>query len=218
MRHRCASSDAHRHFPQQVTARLRFMQVEPRGKSHWSRSQGPPLSVRACYRDRRTVLCSRATAGHVEAVFRRRPPRFCAVPWPNSCDWRRKVAKIAVEDASAVGWPRSSFGPRSSCIFAERSTCGSVGVSHDDESDVYFVLQRTYRATCEADASTRERRKTTRTILSEFAVFMLLITRTNSGRLVQPLQPTAAQRSLLQRLGLSTPAQLLSHRLPRPPR
>ena len=82
---------------------------------------------------------------------------------------------------------------------------------------LYFVLQRTYRSTCEEDAPTKERRKTTRTILSEFAVFMLLITRTSSGRIVQPLQPTAVQRSLLQRLGLSTPSQLLSHRLPRPP-
>jgi transposase len=82
---------------------------------------------------------------------------------------------------------------------------------------LYFVLQRTYRATCQVDAPTRERRKTTRTILSEFAVFMLLVTRTNSGRIVQPLQPTPEQRALLQRLGLATPAQLLSHRLPRPP-
>lgn len=82
---------------------------------------------------------------------------------------------------------------------------------------LYFVLQRTYRSTCEEDAPTKERRKTTRTILSEFAVFMLLITRMSSGRIVQPLQPTAVQRSLLQRLGLSTPAQLLSYRLPRPP-
>ena len=82
---------------------------------------------------------------------------------------------------------------------------------------LYFVLQRTYRATCEEDAPTRERRKTSRTILSEFAVFMLLITRTNAGRIVQPLQPTPVQRALLQRLSLSTPAQLLSQRLPRPP-
>ena len=82
---------------------------------------------------------------------------------------------------------------------------------------LYFVLQRTYRSTCEEDDTTKERRKTTRTILSEFAVFMLLITRTSSGRIVQPLQPTAVQRLLLQRLGLSTPARLLSHRLPRPP-
>ena len=81
---------------------------------------------------------------------------------------------------------------------------------------LYFVLQRTYRATCRDDAPTRERRKTTRTILSEFAVFMLLVTRTDDGRLVQPLQPTPEQRAVLQRLGLSTPAQLLSRRLPRP--
>ena len=33
----------------------------------------------------------------------------------------------------------------------------------------------------------------------------------------EALQPSPEQRSLLQRLGLSTPAQLLSHRLPRPP-
>lgn len=82
---------------------------------------------------------------------------------------------------------------------------------------LYFVLQRTYRATCEEDAPAKERKTTTRTILSEFAVFMLLITRTNVGRIVQPLQPNAIQRALLQRLGLSTPAQLLSRRLPRPP-
>jgi transposase len=83
---------------------------------------------------------------------------------------------------------------------------------------LYFVLQRTYRTTCETDAPTRERRKTTRTILSEFAVFTLLVTRTKSGRIVQPLQPTLEQRVLLQRLGLSTPAQILRHRLPSPPR
>ena len=82
---------------------------------------------------------------------------------------------------------------------------------------LYFVLQRTYRATCAEDAPTKERRKTTRTILSEFAVFMLLITRTASGRIVQPLQPNPMQRALLQRLGLLTPAQILCHRLPRPP-
>jgi transposase len=83
---------------------------------------------------------------------------------------------------------------------------------------LYFALQRTYRATCEEDASTKERRTTTRTILSEFAVFTLLITRTRSGRIVQPLQPSPEQRELLQRLGLSTPAHILSQRLPRPPR
>jgi transposase len=82
---------------------------------------------------------------------------------------------------------------------------------------LYFVLQRTYRATCEEDAPTKERRTTTRTILSEFAVFMVLVTHSPCGRIVQPLQPNATQRALLQRLGLSTPAQLLSHRLPRPP-
>lgn len=82
---------------------------------------------------------------------------------------------------------------------------------------LYFVLQRAYRATCDDDASTRERRTTTRTILSEFAVYILLITRTPTGRIVQPLQLTDVQRRLLQRLKLPTPAQLLSRRLPREP-
>lgn len=82
---------------------------------------------------------------------------------------------------------------------------------------LYFVLQWTYRSTCDEDAPTKERRTTTRTILAEFGVFMLLITRTDSGRIVRPLQPNPAQRALLQRLNLSTPAQLLCHRLPRPP-
>lgn len=82
---------------------------------------------------------------------------------------------------------------------------------------LYFVLQRTYRATCEEDASAKERRTTTRTIFSEFAVFTLLVTQINEGYIVQPLQPNASQRALLQRLGLSTPAQLLSRRLPRSP-
>jgi transposase len=82
---------------------------------------------------------------------------------------------------------------------------------------LYFVLQRTYRASCEEDASTKERRTTTRTILSEFAVYMVLVTNSACGRIVQPLQPNATQRVLLQRLGLSTPAQVLSRRLPRLP-
>ena len=83
---------------------------------------------------------------------------------------------------------------------------------------LYFVLQRIYRESCEADAPTRQRRKTTRTILSEFAVFTLLVTRTPSGKIVQPLQPNETQRELLKRLELFTPAQLLSKKLPRQPR
>ena len=82
---------------------------------------------------------------------------------------------------------------------------------------IYFVLQRKYRETADDDAPTKERRKTSRTILSEFAVYVLLVRREGSDRVVQPLQPTAQQRTILQRLGLSTPAQLLSQRLPRPP-
>lgn len=67
----------------------------------------------------------------------------------------------------------------------------------------------TYRAACEYDAPTKERRTTTRTILSEFAVFVVLVTHSARGRIVQPLQPNATQRALLRRLGLATPAQMV---------
>ena len=82
---------------------------------------------------------------------------------------------------------------------------------------LYFILQRTYRSTCEKDAPKKERRTTTRTILSEFNVYIVLVTKTDLGRLVQPLQPTPTQRTLLRRLNLTTVAQILSNRLPRPP-
>jgi len=82
---------------------------------------------------------------------------------------------------------------------------------------LYFTIQRTYRATCEEDATAKERRTTTKSILSEFAVFAVLIMHTKIGRVVQPLQPNRKQRDILRRLSLPTPAQILCNRLPRAP-
>lgn len=82
---------------------------------------------------------------------------------------------------------------------------------------IYFLLQRMYRETMEDDAPAKESRTTSQTILREFAVYTLLIHRTKYGREVQPTQLNGRQREILQRLGLSTPAQILCSRLARPP-
>ena len=82
---------------------------------------------------------------------------------------------------------------------------------------LYFLLQRLYRQTVPADAKPKEQRTTTRTILQAFSSYTLLIHRTRLGREVQPTRLTTHQREILQQLGFSTPAQILSQRLPRPP-
>jgi transposase len=82
---------------------------------------------------------------------------------------------------------------------------------------LYFILQRLYRETVPKDASTKERRTTSRTILRAFSVYTVVIHRSSVGRIVQPTALTPRQREILQRLHLSTPAQILSWRLPRPP-
>ena len=68
-----------------------------------------------------------------------------------------------------------------------------------------------------ADASAKEQRTTTETILQAFSSYCLLIHRTRLGREVQPTRLTTRQREILNQLGFSTPAQILSQRLPRPP-
>lgn len=82
---------------------------------------------------------------------------------------------------------------------------------------LYYLLQRLYRQTVSEDAPQKERRTTTRTILEAFSSYSLLIHPTRLGREVQPTRLTARQREILHRLGFSTPAQILSKRLPRPP-
>ena len=82
---------------------------------------------------------------------------------------------------------------------------------------LYYLLQRLYRQSVPADASVKEQRTTAATILSAFSSYCLLIHRTRLGREVQPTRLTTRQREILQQLGFSTPAQILSQRLPRPP-
>jgi len=81
----------------------------------------------------------------------------------------------------------------------------------------YFLLQRMYRQSVPADASLRERRTTTQTLLGAFSSYMLLIQQTRLGREVQPTRLSTRQREILQQLGFDTPAQILSRQLPRPP-
>ena len=82
---------------------------------------------------------------------------------------------------------------------------------------LYFLLQRHYRQTVPEDATKKEKRTTTRTILNAFSSYALIIHKTRFGREVQPSQLTTRQREILNQLGFSTPAQILSKRLPRPP-
>ena len=82
---------------------------------------------------------------------------------------------------------------------------------------LYYLLQRLYRQTVPKDATEKERRTTTRTILEAFSSYTLLIRHTRLGREVQPTRLTTRQREILQQLGFSTPAQVLSQHLPRPP-
>jgi hypothetical protein len=82
---------------------------------------------------------------------------------------------------------------------------------------IYYLLQRLYRQTVPEDATQKEQRTTTRTIFQAFSNYTLVIHHTRMGREVQPTRLTTRQREILQQLGLSTPAQILSKRLPRAP-
>ena len=82
---------------------------------------------------------------------------------------------------------------------------------------LYYLLQRQYRQSVPAGASVKEQRTTARTILDAFSKYCLLITQTRFGREIQPTRLTRRQREILQQLRFSTPAQILSQRLPRPP-
>jgi len=82
---------------------------------------------------------------------------------------------------------------------------------------LYFLIQRIYRANVPEDATDKEHRTTTQTILAAFNTYMLIIHRTRLGRQVQPTRLTTRQRTILQRLGFDTPSQILSRRLPRAP-
>jgi len=82
---------------------------------------------------------------------------------------------------------------------------------------LYFLIQRIYRQNVPRDASTKQRRTTTETILRAFSNYALIIHHSRLGREVQPTRLTTRQRDILHQLGFPTPAQVLSRRLPRPP-
>jgi transposase len=82
---------------------------------------------------------------------------------------------------------------------------------------LYYLLQRLYRQAVPDDATVKEQRTTTRTILQAFSNYTLLIYHHRLGREVRPTRLSKRQREILQLLGFSTPAQILSGRLPRPP-
>jgi transposase len=82
---------------------------------------------------------------------------------------------------------------------------------------LYFLLQRLYRQTVPTDAPRQEQRTTTETILRAFSRYTLLIHHQRLVRVVQPTRLTTRQRQILNQLGFDTPAQILSHRLPRAP-
>lgn len=81
----------------------------------------------------------------------------------------------------------------------------------------YFLVQRMYRQSLPANASPKERRTTTQTLLNAFSNYMLIIHRSRVGREVQPTRLTTRQREILHSLGFRTPAQILSSQLPRAP-
>ena len=82
---------------------------------------------------------------------------------------------------------------------------------------LYFLIQRIYRKNMPHDASTKERRTTTQTILRAFNSYALILHHTRLGREVQPTRLTTRQRQILAQLGFYTPAQMLSQQLPRAP-
>jgi transposase len=82
---------------------------------------------------------------------------------------------------------------------------------------LHFLIQRTYRRNLPPDATVKEKRTTTLTILTAFRNYAMLIQHHRSQRIVHLTRLTARQRQILDRLEIQTPAQYLSRLLPRPP-
>jgi hypothetical protein len=81
----------------------------------------------------------------------------------------------------------------------------------------WYILQRAYRQAVPPQASARERRTTTETLLRAFSTYTLIIQKTRYGRVVSPTRLTTRQREILNQLGFRTPAQFLCSHLPRAP-
>jgi len=82
---------------------------------------------------------------------------------------------------------------------------------------LHFLIQRTYRSNLPSDATVKERRTTTLTLLKAFNSYALQIEANRYHQIVRPIKLNIRQRDILELLGLPTPAQFLSRLLPRPP-
>ena len=82
---------------------------------------------------------------------------------------------------------------------------------------LHFLIQRTYRSNLPPDATVKQRRTTTLTLLKAFDNYSLLVESSRYQHVVRPTKLTPRQREILQLLGIPTPAQYLSRLLPRPP-
>ena len=79
----------------------------------------------------------------------------------------------------------------------------------------YFLLQRVYRENTPEDAPLVDQRTTTEKLMRSFANYTILVYhRSPFLREVCPTRLTTRQRNILKRLNFSTPAQILSRRLP----
>ena len=82
---------------------------------------------------------------------------------------------------------------------------------------IHFLIQRTYRSNLPPEATVKQRRTTTLTLLKAFANYALLIEKNRYNQIVRPTSLTPRQREILQLLEIPSPAQILSRLLPRPP-
>ncbi len=82
---------------------------------------------------------------------------------------------------------------------------------------LHFLIQRTYRSNLPPEATVKQRRTTTLTLLKAFANYALLIEKNRYNQIVRPTSLTPRQREILQLLEIPSPAQILSRLLPRPP-
>ena len=82
---------------------------------------------------------------------------------------------------------------------------------------LHFLIQRTYRSNLPSDATIKQRRTTTLTLLKAFDNYALLIEKSQYHQIVRPTRLTPRQREILHFLEIPTPAQILSRLLPRPP-
>jgi len=82
---------------------------------------------------------------------------------------------------------------------------------------LYFLIQRIYRKNVPDDAPVKERRTTTETIFRAFRAYALILHHARHGREVQPTRLSTRQRHILNQLDFPSPAQILSHQLPRAP-